>query len=407
MHTPHHELTEYDILHPYLQLVGQGTPVVLRNTPFDKWASAFWTPEILAKELNIVQVLSKKGTNNVFRYFANDQPLSQVNKFVVSKPFIEVIYPRERFFSLLNQRFNGHYYYSSGGVELLGIETLYSRKEIEPLTFWTTSKQELGQVNFWFGMENVTAYTHYDTSHNLHSISYGKKRFVLFPPEAYLELKLYPCLHQFYRQTYMSVSDVLTADTIQKLNGIDITLYPGEVLYIPSYWFHCVITMETTLSVNVWSQSEAYNTMENIYSLPLPFEESWGKETLMKTLDYFWKKLATVLFHTEYKTLMKQVALERYKPLLKLFTKKEKLDLFSEVISYCRYANVHLSGVVSQESFQHIDQRIDTLKNLFLAIPEQSIREINFGNYVEHTAFRILSSGDVLLLPFYFQHCYN
>ena len=69
----------------------------------------------------------------------------------------------------------------------------------------------------------------------------------------------------------------------KKLNGIDITLYPGDVLYIPPYWFPlCLLLWRQTLSVNVWSQSEAFNTMETIYSLPLPFEESWAQELLLK-----------------------------------------------------------------------------------------------------------------------------
>ncbi len=381
--------------------------MVLRNTPFDRWKSAKWTPDMLAKDPNIVQVLSKKGTNNIFRYFANDQPLSEIRNFVNVKPFMEFIYSRERFFNLLNEPFSGHYYYSSGGVELLGTQSLYTREELEQVTFRTsTSQQELGQVNFWFGMQNVTAYTHYDTSHNLHSISYGKKRFVLFPPEAYSELKLYPCLHQFYRHIYMPVKDVLAPDTIQKLDGIDITLLPGDVLYIPPYWFHTVVTMVTTLSVNVWSQSEAFNTMEKVYSLPLPFEESWGRESLLKTVDYFLEQLANKLFASEYKTLMKRILSTRYKPLIYLFDTEKKNNLFSQVRNYCRDPSQDISDIISQANIDRIHQHVNILAKLFLSISQQSVRAINFGNYVEHTVFRMLGFDNVLLLPFYFQQCY-
>ncbi len=392
--------------HLPLQLNQHGSPVVLYEAPFDNWKSAKWTPYNLENDSNIVQVLSKKGTNNIFRYFANDQPLSEISNFVDLKPFKEVIFSRERFFSVLSQPFDGHYYYSSGGVELLETESLYTKQELEQVTFQTSSQQELGQVNFWFGMKNVTAYTHYDTSHNLHSISYGKKRFILFPPEAYSDLKLYPCLHQFYRQIQMPVNEVLESSTIQKLNGIDITLYPGDVLYIPPYWFHCVITLETTLSVNVWSQSEAFNTMETIYSLPLPFEESWGQELLLKTVDYFWEHLASQLFENTYETLMKEVVVERYAPLVKKFTTKEKNSHFSKIVNLCRDRSLPLSNI-PQENMEQIHQNINTLAKMFLTIRKQSVRAINFGNYVEHIAFRIFGFDDVLLIPFYFQQCYN
>ena len=58
-----------------------------------------------------------------------------------------------------------------------------------------------GQINYWFGGTNVTAHTHYDTSHNLHVLIHGRKKFLIFPPSAYGQLSLYPCLHQLYRQT--------------------------------------------------------------------------------------------------------------------------------------------------------------------------------------------------------------
>ena len=85
-----------------LQLAEQAVPIVLYNTPFNLWNSSKWTPKILADDSKIVQVLSKKSQNNVFHYFANDQPLADFEQFAESKTFIEVIYPRERFFALLD-----------------------------------------------------------------------------------------------------------------------------------------------------------------------------------------------------------------------------------------------------------------------------------------------------------------
>ena len=333
--------------------------------------------------------------------------MAEIEQFTESKPFNEVIYPRERFFALLDHPFDGHYYYSSGGVEILGIDPLHSRSELEQLTFWMSDNQELGQVNFWFGMENVTAYTHYDTSYNLHSLSYGRKKFVLFPPEAYSQLKLYPCLHQFYRQTHTSVQDVLNAETIRKLKGVEIVLRPGEVLYVPPYWFHCVVTMETTLSVNVWSQSEVFLTMEEVYSAPLPFEESWGRETLIKALLQYWREIADELFELEFHALLKRIAYDRYEPLLKKFTHDEKKRFLSEVRNLCQEQEFILSDVLTSESMEHIEERVKKIRSLLRTITPQAVREINFGNYIEHTALRVLGQSDIILLPFYFQMCFS
>jgi len=119
---------------------------------------------------------------------AVNQPLSNVEKMNSEKPFQEVIYPRGKFFELLERPFDGYFYYSSGGIEMLKLsDTVYSEESLKMLTFPT--HKELGQVNFWFGKENVTAYTHYDTSQNLHAMVYGQKTFLLLPPSASLPLK--------------------------------------------------------------------------------------------------------------------------------------------------------------------------------------------------------------------------
>ena len=55
---------------------------------------------------------------------------------------------------------------------------------------------------------NVTARLHYDTSHNFYVQIQGRKKFVLLPPEAHLQTKLYPSLHARYRHGQISSSDL-------------------------------------------------------------------------------------------------------------------------------------------------------------------------------------------------------
>ena len=64
-------------------------------------------------------------------------------------------------------------------------------------------------------------------------------------------------------------------------------MYPGEVLYLPPYWFHSVITMEPSLSLNIWSDSNDYLLMEEVLNSPIPFETDWGLEELMRSSKYF------------------------------------------------------------------------------------------------------------------------
>ena len=185
-----------------------GRPVVLTDTPFDTWNTSKWSPASLGKA--VPRVLSKKGKERVFKYFAVDKPFEDFPELSVQKPYTEVVLSGESFFKKLEQSSNGFYYYASGSIELLGLSNLFTNASLKRLSFpsTTTSSGEaesLSQVNFWFGSAGVTAYTHYDTSHNLHMMVYGKKQFLLFPPSHHLKLGLYPSLHQLYRQVQVSI----------------------------------------------------------------------------------------------------------------------------------------------------------------------------------------------------------
>ena len=377
-------------------------PVVLYHTPFDSWKSSSWTPSLLVDTPGAPYILSKKGKDNVFKYFAVDQPLSSVEEMTSEKPFQEVIYPKEKFLGILEGQFDGHFYYSSGGIEMLKLnDSIYTENSLKSLTF--PPHKGLGQVNFWFGKENVTAYTHYDTSQNLHAMVYGKKTLLLFPPSAYTELNLYPCLQQFYRQVHTDILDANVAESLQT-KPLEVVLNRGEVLYIPPYWFHCVITMETSISLNVWSNSRAFLIMEDIFASPIPFEEEWGKQKLLKALNYFVQLLTAAVAPENPRTFVKSTVYSRYQPLL-LHTSMENWQNWTTTVKqYCLRDSIE--QVFDEKTIQHIHKSIQTLTKQFRTILPRPVRAINLGNYIEHIVWRILGTDDVVLLPFYLQECF-
>ena len=371
---------------------------------------AQWTPQSLtlaAKERKIApQVLSKCGSEHVFIYHAVDQPLSTIKAISPDKSYKEIIYPTEKYFSILRKPFDGYYYYSSGGIELLEVDDIFTQESLRSLTFSGNLKHgELGQVNYWLGKANVTAYTHYDTSYNLHMVAYGQKRFIIFPPDAYHTLQLYPCLHQFYRQVQTDIFDTELHDLIERLNGVEVVLNPGEVLYIPPYWFHSVVTMKTTISFNVWSQSEAYMIMEDIYIAAIPFEEEWGRVKLMQALNYLVKQLiGSLLPIKDANRFMQESVYERYK----LFQDKLEAivsDKDQQIVHEC-CLKTHISELLKPEEVTHVEDGIEKIVALFRKIQPQPVLEINLSNYIEHLTWRVLGTDDIALLPFYFHLCF-
>ena len=366
----------------------------------------------------IGHVLSKRGTSPVFKYFASEQPLSENDLTRVEKNHIEVVYKAQTFFNLLqNETKDNFYYYASGGLEMLNLTDVLQVEALDAMTFPSHLKAfpGPGQVNFWLGKGGVTAYTHYDTSYNLHQVVRGRKRFILFPPEAHSKLKLYPCLHQWYRQVHQDVPKLdreqRLVEFLRELGGFDVELVDGGVLYIPPYWFHCVFTMETTFSLNIWSQSNAYLIMETVYRTPIPFEAHWGKVKLMRTLQHFIRVLIRESFAGSNVVAAKKVnvitehVLKRYeaategRPSEKLQKKMEKI-----VSEYC------LSGDISQilevDELDHLESRAREIAAMFLGIGSLSVRDISMGNYIEHLAWRMLGTEDLLKLPVYLHKCF-
>lgn len=154
-----------------------------------------WSFEGLANSLSILPC--KYSETPVFTYHAVDQPLDTVPAFSVHKPYQDITISAREFFHKI-QTPSDKFFYASGGVELLKLPLSF--ESLANITFPPNKGPR--QVNYWFGGANVTAYTHYDTSHNLHLVIRGKKRFLLSPPS--YRPNLFPCLHTLYRQTQVN-----------------------------------------------------------------------------------------------------------------------------------------------------------------------------------------------------------
>lgn len=94
-------------------------------------------------------------------------------------------------------------------------------------------------------------FTHYDVMHNLYLQVVGRKRVVLWPPSAALNLYLEGDKSQ--------VVDIDTFDPdrfplFPKARRLEVTLEPGDILFIPALWFHHTTALEYSVAVNVFWQ---------------------------------------------------------------------------------------------------------------------------------------------------------
>lgn len=99
---------------------------------------------------------------------------------------------------------------------------------------------------------------HFDREHNLFIQLKGHKRFTLFSPQQHL--LLYP--HQ--QRNHFSQIDIANPDLQRFPNFVHATplvidLGPGDVLFLPMYWWHHVESYGESLAVSCWWQGTAIN----------------------------------------------------------------------------------------------------------------------------------------------------
>lgn len=124
--------------------------------------------------------------------------------------------------------------------------------ELRP--FVSTPEQCL--VSLWIGQPGVAAYVHHDSYDNVFVQLRGRKRFVIAAPEGWRLLRPYPLLHPSHGQAQR---EALLPETIESTAAQApvwmIDLEPGDILWVPPYAWHYVVSLTPSVSVNVWSRT--------------------------------------------------------------------------------------------------------------------------------------------------------
>lgn len=118
--------------------------------------------------------------------------------------------------------------------------------------FFIVAPEKNKGIQCRFGMRGIIAEGHYDGGRNNVAMLKGTKRYILTPPTEcdYLDL-IKDRKHPSYRHSQIDWSDPKVAKS--KLSGakaIDTIVREGEMLYIPSYWIHYIISLNYSVQCN-------------------------------------------------------------------------------------------------------------------------------------------------------------
>ena len=122
----------------------------------------------------------------------------------------------------------------------------------------------------------MRTHTHFDNDHNFFVQLLGTKRMVLWPPNETQHLCPYPRLHPLWHKSRVdferpSASHAACA-TYGRSRAFALTVAPGDVVYIPPFWWHTVETLRGSgpaLSLSTLSRwPQLYNHLNAICTVP-------------------------------------------------------------------------------------------------------------------------------------------
>lgn len=106
-----------------------------------------------------------------------------------------------------------------------------------------------------FGMNGVIAENHFDQSRNAIAVMGGQRRYILSHPSQCSLLSLLPKGHPSARHSAIDWSnpDLDTYPEFSQAEANEIVLQAGDVLYLPTNWFHYIISLNLNFQCNTRS----------------------------------------------------------------------------------------------------------------------------------------------------------
>ncbi|WAQ96454.1 HIF1N-like protein [Mya arenaria] len=225
------------------ELISCKEPVIVTGSDLVGSAS-HWSLDYLAENIGDGTFNVYKSASRKFKYYS-DKKMQAVHEFAPPTQLLEMRF--QEFMKLIRSKTN------------------------------TNSESEQQQGNSWgqltsnlllVGMPGNVTPVHYDEQENLFAQIRGSKRFLLFHPDQFENLYPYPVHHPHDRQSQVDLEnpDYEQFPNVRNLHGYEGVVGPGDVLYIPMYWWHQVESCpdsEENISVNFWYMAGSVEKIEH------------------------------------------------------------------------------------------------------------------------------------------------
>jgi len=209
-----------------------------------KWnAVKSWSPEYFYNKLGNKKVNVGISQNEVFSYNIIHKKSLMKSKSIKMKNLIS---------NIVNENSKKKYYLVHQSMTENFKELL---SDFDNLPWVNNLHLSSGYTkNLWIGAKGNITPVHWDTAHNFLAQIYGIKSLFLFSPDQ--SSLLYPtydmCSHNHSYIPDIKKPNYNKFPKFKESKYCNIILNPGNVLFIPTEWWHQVESLTTSISLNFW-----------------------------------------------------------------------------------------------------------------------------------------------------------
>ena len=245
-------------------------PFLLRNTPVLLQTAERWNrnPGYLSSLFQGYLEKTEHSHNNHFMYYnAKSRRLAVPQGWEPPMELTELTFDAWRELAdtvTTDEPDQERYYFRVNGVPKGLHAFLYDELPLFRPTsdnFFMVDPDELRGINCRFGMKGVIAETHFDESRNFIVLLGGLRRYILAHPRECPNLHLHPFNHPSGRHSAVDWTnpDLKAFPNFGKAQVQEVVLQAGDALYLPTLWFHFIVS----LNLNYQCNARSGTTVEN------------------------------------------------------------------------------------------------------------------------------------------------
>jgi lysine-specific demethylase 8 len=117
---------------------------------------------------------------------------------------------------------------------------------------------KINDINLWMASADSRTPLHYDDMHNIFAQIEGRKRFRLFNPAQFDVLYPGPLntRSQHLSQVDLNAPDLRRFPKFAQAEYWEAVVTPGDMLFMPAFWWHQVSAPDLAVSVNYWWRAD-------------------------------------------------------------------------------------------------------------------------------------------------------